>query len=112
LVLTPKADPRHNEIRVDMQHGRIDFNEFNVVEIVQEFNSATLSFDTLLSRNRYLYNMWYVQPLLGNVSANSHESKKIQAKMQVSRIRFPALPVFLRSSGTGTGPTHPREYNR
>jgi hypothetical protein len=28
-----------------------------------------------------------------------------------SRIRFPALPVFLSSSGSGTGSPQPREYN-
>jgi hypothetical protein len=27
------------------------------------------------------------------------------------RIRFPALPDFLRSSGSGTGSTQPCEYN-
>jgi hypothetical protein len=27
------------------------------------------------------------------------------------RVRFPALPDFLRSSGSGTGSTQPREYN-
>jgi hypothetical protein len=27
------------------------------------------------------------------------------------RVRFPALPHFLRSSGSGTGSTQPREYN-
>jgi hypothetical protein len=27
------------------------------------------------------------------------------------RVRFPALPDFLRSSGSGTGTTQPREYN-
>jgi hypothetical protein len=27
------------------------------------------------------------------------------------RIRFPALPDFVRSSGSGTGCTHAREYN-
>jgi hypothetical protein len=27
------------------------------------------------------------------------------------RIRFPELPDFLRSSGSGTGSTLPREYN-
>jgi hypothetical protein len=26
-------------------------------------------------------------------------------------VRFPALPDFLRSSGSGTGYTQPREYN-
>jgi hypothetical protein len=28
-----------------------------------------------------------------------------------SQVRFPALPDFLRSSGSGTGYTQPREYN-
>jgi hypothetical protein len=32
-------------------------------------------------------------------------------QIQRSRIRFPALPDFLRSSGSGTGFTHPREDN-
>jgi hypothetical protein len=27
------------------------------------------------------------------------------------RVLFPALPDFLRSSGSGTGSTQPREYN-
>jgi hypothetical protein len=27
------------------------------------------------------------------------------------RVRFPALPDFMRSSGSGTGSTQPREYN-
>jgi hypothetical protein len=27
------------------------------------------------------------------------------------RVRFPGLPDFLRSSGSGTGSTQPREYN-
>jgi hypothetical protein len=30
---------------------------------------------------------------------------------QSSPVRFPALPDFLRSSGSGTGSTQPREYN-
>jgi hypothetical protein len=28
-----------------------------------------------------------------------------------TRVRFPALPDFLRSSGSGTGSTQPCEYN-
>jgi hypothetical protein len=27
------------------------------------------------------------------------------------RVEFPAIPDFLRSSGSGTGSTQPREYN-
>jgi hypothetical protein len=32
-------------------------------------------------------------------------------EIQRSRVRFPALPDFLRSSGSGTGSTQPREDN-
>jgi hypothetical protein len=32
-------------------------------------------------------------------------------QIQRSRVRFPTLPDFLRSSGFGTGSTQPREYN-
>ena len=32
-------------------------------------------------------------------------------QIQRSRVRFPALPDFLNSSGSGTGSTQPREVN-
>jgi hypothetical protein len=32
-------------------------------------------------------------------------------QIQKSRVRFPALPDFLRSSGSGTSSIRPREYN-
>ena len=32
-------------------------------------------------------------------------------QMQRSRVRFPALPDFLSSSGSGTGSTQPREVS-
>jgi hypothetical protein len=32
-------------------------------------------------------------------------------QIQRSRVRFPTLPDFLRSSGSGTGYTQPREDN-
>ena len=32
-------------------------------------------------------------------------------QIQKSRVRFPALPDFLSSSGSGTGSTQPREIN-
>jgi hypothetical protein len=32
-------------------------------------------------------------------------------KTSVSRVRFPALPDFLSSGGSGTGSTQPREVN-
>jgi hypothetical protein len=32
-------------------------------------------------------------------------------QIQRSLVRFPALPFFLRSRGSGTGSTQPRDYN-
>jgi hypothetical protein len=40
---------------------------------------------------------------------SSGQSSLLQ--IQRSRVRFPALPDFLRSSGSGTESTQPREYN-
>jgi hypothetical protein len=40
---------------------------------------------------------------------SSGQNSRLQ--VQRSRVRFPALPDFLRSSGSGTGSTQPREYN-
>jgi hypothetical protein len=40
---------------------------------------------------------------------SSDQSSWLQ--IQRSRVRFPALPDFLRSRGSGTWSTQPREYN-
>jgi hypothetical protein len=34
------------------------------------------------------------------------------SQIQRSRVRFPTLPDFLASTGSGTGSTQPREYTR
>jgi hypothetical protein len=49
-----------------------------------------------------------------NVAVNKSGSdfvKMLTPQIQRSRVRFPALSDFQRSSGSGTGPTHPLEYN-
>jgi hypothetical protein len=46
--------------------------------------------------------------LNNNETENSPEFLASNAKVQV---QFPGLPVFLRSSGSGTGSTQPYEYN-
>jgi hypothetical protein len=40
-----------------------------------------------------------------------HRPLKFLAADSEVRVRFPALPDFLRNSGSGTGSTQPREYN-
>jgi hypothetical protein len=49
-------------------------------------------------------NKWVGPPLW-----SSDQSFLLQ--IQGSRVRFPALPDFLRSSGSGTGSTQPHEEN-
>jgi hypothetical protein len=55
-----------------------------------------------LQKNRIYY--FYRPPLWA-----SGQSSWLQIKV---RVRFLAQPDFLRSSGSGTGSTQPREYNR
>jgi hypothetical protein len=60
-----------------------------------------------------------VTPLLINAFILDLKIKEITFKqyqsfwlqIQRSRVRFPALPDFLRGSGSGTGSTQPREYS-
>jgi hypothetical protein len=46
--------------------------------------------------------------LLGSMWSSGQSSWR---QIQRTRVRFPALPHFLRSSGSGTGFTQPREDN-
>ena len=41
----------------------------------------------------------------------SSSGQSFWLQIQRSRVRFPALPDFLSSSGSGTGSTQPREVN-
>jgi hypothetical protein len=53
---------------------------------------------------------WNSPILVGAKMANANgQSSWLQ--IQRSRVRLPALPDFLRSSGSGTGSTPPRYYN-
>jgi hypothetical protein len=46
-----------------------------------------------------------------NHYATASEKSEFLATDPEVRVRFPAQPDFLRSSGSGTGSTQPREYN-
>jgi hypothetical protein len=60
-----------------------------------------------LARDIYLFYLFMVY--FGPPLWSSGHSFWLQ--IQRSRVRFPALPHFLRSSGSGTGSTQPREDN-
>ena len=51
----------------------------------------------------------YIYVCIGPSLWSSGQSFWLQ--IQRSRVRFPALPDFLSSSGSGTGSTQPREVN-
>jgi len=78
------------------------------------------SYLTLRRRTTYIYvALWrsltlrrlmsYIYGAPGPPLWSSGQSFWLQ--IQRSRVRFPALPDFLSSSGSGTGSTQPREMN-
>jgi hypothetical protein len=48
--------------------------------------------------------------IVSMIASVVHYSEFLATDPEV-RVRFPALPDFLRSSGSGTGSPQPREYN-
>jgi hypothetical protein len=83
-------------------------------------DSITLNYGLLQSRLHY-GSVWLQIGTANNVYCklefkkclpplcSSGQSSWLQ--IQRSRVQFSLLPDFLRSSGSGTGSTHPREYN-
>ena len=59
---------------------------------------------TLHRRAAIFYVLFTVHPLWSS-------GQSFWLQIQRSRVRFPALPDFLSSSGSGTGSTQPREVN-
>ena len=74
-----------------------------VMRLIQ-YNSV-LTFKPL---NPELNPICYLLALLG---AHRSSGQSFWLQIQRSRVRFPALPDFLSSSGSGTGSTQPREIN-
>jgi hypothetical protein len=71
-----------------------------------DVNSTDTSFYIFVVSLYFIcYSIWIALPPL----CSSGQSSWLQ--IQRSRVRFPALPDFLRSSGSGTGSTQPREDN-
>jgi hypothetical protein len=54
------------------------------------------------------------EPFVSEYGNMFHLTFLLSSKLQIQGSRFdsPALPDFLSSSGSGTGSTQPREYNR
>jgi hypothetical protein len=64
----------------------------------------------VISADTFLRCGWRKQPpdMKGPPLWSSDQSSWLHPEV---RVRFPALPDFLRSSGSGKGSTQPREYN-
>jgi hypothetical protein len=73
------------------------------------YQQITLHYIILHMDLQPLLGPWPILRFLGPSLWSSGQSSWLQ--IQRSRIRFPALPNFLRSSGSGTGSTQPREDN-
>jgi hypothetical protein len=81
---------------------------------------ATQQFSSVLRNSKIYYHVYKKAPRTSApsqsnpVTSLSHKLKNllifVAANPEV-RVRFPALPDFLRSSVSGTGSTQPREYN-
>jgi hypothetical protein len=54
--------------------------------------------------------LFYVRFVLDETASVVYSSEFLATDPE-ARVRFPALPDFLRNSGSGTGSTQPREYN-
>ena len=86
-------------------------NDFEMVPLAPIITGITLVFTFhmhCISIVRYYYYYYYYY-YYGPPLWSSGQSFWLQ--IQRSRVRFPALPDFLSSSGSGTGSTQPREVN-
>jgi hypothetical protein len=68
--------------------------------------------DTCPQMHRHV-NAFLPPPLHTHTYTQGNELKKLYNYyyLQRFRVQFPALPDFLRNSGSGTGSTQPREDN-
>jgi hypothetical protein len=57
-----------------------------------------------------LTTIWWGQKVREILAVSQQRSEFLATDSEV-RVRFPALPDFLRSNGSGKGSTQPHEYN-
>jgi hypothetical protein len=70
------------------------------------FNDAVGSSDYIVSNDRTINKL-----LMGKGPPLWFSGQSSSLHIQRSRVRFPALPDFMSSSGSGTGSTQPRDDN-
>ena len=66
---------------------------------------------TLSVRTRPMHKLKILKPYTETGPTLWSSGQSFWLQIQRSRVRFPALPDFLSSSGSGTGSTQPREAN-
>jgi hypothetical protein len=83
-------------------------NQLHIFNII--FSSYILGcFTWCLPFGSSEYNIYLYEFYLGPPLWSSGQSSWLQ--IQILRVRFPELPDFLRSSGSGTRSTQPHDYN-
>jgi hypothetical protein len=91
---------RNSETSVDIRSTQRQIPEDDILHSHRRENLKSYTAQHVFSFMicDFLYSLW-----------SSGQSSWLQ--IQRSRVRFPALPDYLRSSGSGTGSTQPREDN-
>ena len=86
------------------KHRQLGITEFGVFSVPTDFLDLFKNLLILSNQELILLNYIARPPLWSS-------GQSFWLQIQRSRVRFPALPDFLSSSGSGTESTQPREVN-
>jgi hypothetical protein len=95
-------DQKHNSCKPHILIKTIQYSSAVSVRVTKKERGVSLVIKRVI--NSELFSLSFVASLW-----SSDQSSWLQ--IQMSRVRFPTLPDFLRSRGSGTGSIQPREDN-